>query len=128
MNPDILIYANTIIATSKALLRDSQLSNKQREVIEVISRAANEFVRIYDDCMAMPFEKFARELRHEIMNPLTPIRGYSEMLLIGMIGVLTPEQQEFVQQIAESGNMLRSGVDVVVNNARKLVTATAVTA
>jgi signal transduction histidine kinase len=128
MNPDILIYANTIIATSKTLLRDSQLSAKQREVIGVISRAANEFVRIYNDCMAMPFEQFARELRHEIMNPLTPIRGYTEMLLIGMIGTLTPEQQEFVQQIAESGNLLRSGVDVVVNNARKLVAAKAVTA
>jgi signal transduction histidine kinase len=49
---------------------------------------------------------FLATVSHELRTPLTSIIGYSEMLVEGLAGDLSPEQREFVQTIREKGEQL----------------------
>jgi signal transduction histidine kinase len=49
---------------------------------------------------------FLGVISHELRTPLTSIIGYSEMLLEGIAGGLTADQQRFVQTIHEKGEQL----------------------
>lgn len=49
---------------------------------------------------------FLATVSHELRTPLTSIIGYSEMLVEGLAGALSPEQHEFVQTIREKGEQL----------------------
>ncbi|HZH03357.1 MAG TPA: ATP-binding protein [Myxococcaceae bacterium] len=49
---------------------------------------------------------FLATVSHELRTPLTSILGYSEMLVEGLAGRLTPEQTEYVRTIGEKGETL----------------------
>jgi two-component system, NarL family, sensor histidine kinase BarA len=49
---------------------------------------------------------FLATMSHELRTPLTSVIGYSEMMLEGLGGALTPEQREYVQIIMEKGESL----------------------
>jgi signal transduction histidine kinase len=49
---------------------------------------------------------FLATVSHELRTPLTSIIGYSEMLVEGLAGEMTPEQREFVQTIRDKGEQL----------------------
>ena len=49
---------------------------------------------------------FLATVSHELRTPLTSIIGYSEMLVEGLAGDMTPEQREFVQTIRDKGEQL----------------------
>lgn len=49
---------------------------------------------------------FLATVSHELRTPLTSILGYSEMLVEGLAGELTPEQRDFVQTIRDKGDQL----------------------
>ncbi len=49
---------------------------------------------------------FLATVSHELRTPLTSIIGYSEMLVEGLAGALSPEQHEFVQTIRDKGDQL----------------------
>jgi two-component system, NarL family, sensor histidine kinase BarA len=51
---------------------------------------------------------FLATVSHELRTPLTSIIGYSEMLVEGLAGELTPEQRDFVQTIRDKGDQLLS--------------------
>ncbi len=51
---------------------------------------------------------FLATVSHELRTPLTSIIGYSEMLVEGLAGELSPEQLEFVKTIHVKGNQLLS--------------------
>jgi len=49
---------------------------------------------------------FLATVSHELRTPLTSVIGYSEMLLEGLAGPLSPEQRDYVQIIMEKGDHL----------------------
>jgi len=49
---------------------------------------------------------FLATVSHELRTPLTSIIGYSEMLVEGLAGDMSPEQREFVQTIRDKGEQL----------------------
>ncbi len=51
---------------------------------------------------------FLATVSHELRTPLTSIIGYSEMLVEGLAGELSPEQRDFVQTIRDKGDQLLS--------------------
>lgn len=113
-------YATAIIDGSQALLgeKDGLLNTRQRDDIKVILANAERFIHVYAECQALSPRDFVANMRHEIGNPLTPIRGYSELLLMGVVGTLNERQQSQVQGIVDSTNALRRGVEDMLNAAR----------
>ncbi len=113
-----------IIHLQSRLLMDSDksyLSLSQRQAIELINR--------YSTHLAI----FARQshtnqqqldkIRHELINILTPIVGYVEMLADGWIGTLNPDQSDHVDIIQQSVNMLRNVV--LLNNVQTEISESA---
>lgn len=52
--------------------------------------------------MQTPTDNF-RELRHELKGPLTTINLYTEGLLSGMVGPLTEEQKNYIEELRRAG-------------------------
>lgn len=64
-------------------------------------------------------EEFSAMITHELKTPLVPVIGYSELLLDGTLGELTPKQKEKAQVINNSAtSLLRLISDLL--DARKL--------
>ncbi|HOT90481.1 MAG TPA: GAF domain-containing sensor histidine kinase [Anaerolineae bacterium] len=59
--------------------------------------------------------EFISTLAHELRTPITCIWGYVEMLGGGMLGTLTPQQQEFVETIGESVQRMETFVNNIVD-------------
>lgn len=118
-------YATTIIACAELLLRqqDGSLNDKQLRTIKTIIASAEQFIHIYAACQAMSISDFVANMRHEVGNPLTPIRGYSELLLMGALGGLNDTQLESVKEIADTTVQLQSGVEAMVRGAREQLAA-----
>ncbi|MBI4211457.1 MAG: hypothetical protein HY540_02360 [Deltaproteobacteria bacterium] len=49
---------------------------------------------------------FLATMSHELRTPLTAIIGFSELLIEGVMGVMTEEQKESIQEILHNGNNL----------------------
>jgi len=58
--------------------------------------------------------EFLAAMGHELKTPLHAIRGYSQLLLEGIDGPLTPAQQEDLENILRSGDHLRALIDNVL--------------
>lgn len=116
-------YASTIIECAQALLgqSDGELSDRQREIMKKIIANAERFIHIYAEYQALPFETFGSSIsmRHEFGTPLTPITGYSELLLMGALGALNDKQMQHVRDICDTTNQLRLAVDMIVGEARR---------
>jgi signal transduction histidine kinase len=80
------------------LLRD-RLAQTNRELV-----AVNAELEQLSDLKS----QFIAVAAHELAKPLTPIRGYLEMLLDGDFGPLTGEQRERLEVVARSARRLRS--------------------
>lgn len=63
--------------------------------------AAIENARLYEQVRRanQARSEFVSFVAHELRTPMTSIKGYADMLLKGMVGSLTPTQQEFVHTI-----------------------------
>lgn len=61
---------------------------------------------------------FVATVSHELRTPLTSVIGYSEMLLEGMAGELTPEQEQYVRTILEKGESLLQLIGQVLDLSR----------
>ena len=110
-----------IIDCSQALLREEEgeLNVKQRRGIRSIISNAEVLVHLVTEFLAVPLNEVTADLRHELANPLTPIRGYSELLSMGMMGVLNEQQQFYAHGLYESADSLRLMVEEMVNDARR---------
>jgi signal transduction histidine kinase len=121
-------YTATIIECAQALLGESDgpLSDKQYEIMKRIIANAERFIHIFAEYQALPLDTLVttRTLRHEFGTPLTPITGYSELLIMGVLGALNEKQMEHVQRICETTNQLRLAVEMIVNEARRLTAQT----
>ena len=111
-------YFAMILAHSALLLEasDSPLTEIQKSSITLISKYTEELKQSVKKTEILSETEMHRFLRHELLNVLTPIVGYIEMLADGWIGKLTPDQAAHieiiyyavhdVQSIIESQTML----------------------
>jgi signal transduction histidine kinase len=62
--------------------------------------------------------QFLANMSHDLRSPLNSILGFSELLLTGIDGELTPEQRAMVQPIHESGKTLLQQIDDILDTAK----------
>ena len=74
---------------------------KQKELDEKLNAAYEELKE--SDVLR---EEFASMVTHELKTPLTPIKGYCEMLQDKSFGTLTETQQDYVKKINSSAELL----------------------
>lgn len=55
---------------------------------------------------------------HELKNPLASVKGYADVLLSGMTGTLTEQQQNFVNIIKSNANRMQTLIDDLRDSAR----------
>jgi PAS domain S-box-containing protein len=55
--------------------------------------------------------EFVSTVSHELRTPMTPIQGFADLLLRGVAGPVTPEQQHFLRLIKSNADRLRVLVD-----------------
>lgn len=70
---------------------------------------AIENARLYEALVRVNQAKseFVSLVSHELRTPMTSMRGYADMLRKGMVGPLTPQQQEFVEAITRNVERMR---------------------
>lgn len=61
---------------------------------------------------------FLATMSHELRTPLTSVIGYSEMLLEGLAGALTPEQRDYVNTILGKADQLLQLITSVLDMSR----------
>lgn len=54
---------------------------------------------------------FVRNIAYQLKNPLTPIKAYTEMLLMGVAGPLSEGQQGYLQAVASSASDLEETIN-----------------
>lgn len=128
MDNELENLAEMVIMCAHLLLGeyDGRLSAKQSEAIKAILASSERFIHLYAECANAPFEELAMKVRHDIGNELTPMRGYSELLVMGVIGSLNEKQKTYVRQIVDSTDHIRIRVEALVRQARALMEDTAV--
>jgi len=88
--------------------------------LEFITRVADNIAiavdnaRLYEALRQANLTKseFVSTMAHELRTPMSCIYGYAEMLGTGMMGALTPQQQEFIDTIGENAQRM----DTIVND------------
>lgn len=121
MDTELRILTNQVIANANALLsqRDGVLTEKQLKAVHIIIANAEKFLLLCIEFHEVDLEAITSTMRHELGNPLTPIRGYSDLLGTGMMGDLNSNQQDSVQIIFKSTDALRARVEEIVEEARQ---------
>ncbi|WP_160166945.1 ATP-binding protein [Desulfotignum phosphitoxidans] len=79
----------------KALVTELKAKNKEAEKLMIQAEAAN---RAKSDFLA--------NMSHELRTPLNSIIGFSEVIRDGMAGTVTDEQEQYLNDIWESGRHL----------------------
>lgn len=59
--------------------------------------------------------RFIKHVSHELRAPLTTIKGFTDMLLLGTVGELTDSQQEYVGHISSASNALVKITDAILD-------------
>ena len=87
---------------NKAELTDKEVSQKLfKELIGKYAEAERELVRLNE-----VKNRFLGIAAHDLRNPLSAIRGFSELLKDGDMGVLSDEQHEFISRIYDASNSM----------------------
>ncbi len=92
----------------------------KKSKLEFVSRVADNIAiavdnaRLYEALRQANLTKseFVSTMAHELRTPMSCIFGYADMLGTGMMGALTPQQQEFVDAISENAQRM----DTVVSD------------
>lgn len=85
--------------------------------LEVKTHLANE-ARIEAETANRAKAEFLATMSHELRTPLNAISGYADLLLLGVRGDLTPEQQRDVERLKRSGQHLLALINDVLNFAK----------
>jgi signal transduction histidine kinase len=124
---DLQMPAEAIVAHCQSLLdeAESTLTEQQQDFIRTMQNNGQRFcaqlVALHDRIEEMRAGKGYHEIGHELRSPLTTIFGYNHLLLNGMMGEITPQQREHLQQIEQSSTHLRDTLDQLFDNARREV-------
>ena len=82
-----------------------------------LNRMSEELGRLYRQLEAANRHKseFLASMSHELRTPLNAIIGFSEVLLENLFGELNPKQEEYLQDILESGRHLLSLINDILD-------------
>ncbi|MBF0517478.1 MAG: HAMP domain-containing protein [Nitrospirae bacterium] len=84
--------------------QELQLTNKELIIAKEMADAANRAK-----------SQFLANMSHELRTPLNAIIGFSEMLNLGLVGDLQKDQKEYINDIFESGHMLLSLINDILD-------------
>src|SRR5262249_29261224 len=93
-DPDISDLLETFASQSALAVQNAHLFREiaqKRHEVEVASRHKSEFLA---------------SMSHELRTPLNAVIGFSDVLLEGMFGELNEKQNEYVEDIRDSGRHL----------------------
>lgn len=117
---DLIHTAAEIHRLSTALLASpTPLTANQHDDTKQIASNASRFADVVTE-MADLLNSGSAEIRgmsHEVRTPVTAIRGFADMLLMGIDGPLTKFQEEQVREIKHYGHKLQLLVDDLFNSA-----------
>ena len=96
------------------LLQDVEQSREDAQ------KKAVEIAKLYDDLKVVDRMKteFLSMISHELRTPMTPIKGYSEMLLSGQVGELSEQQRRTITVIKKEGEHLLNLIDSILDVSR----------
>ena len=90
-NDEIGEFSKAFDSVANTMKKNQELIKKQLVKLEVIDKQK---------------EEFSSMITHELKTPLTPIRGYCEMLKDEDFGTLTEEQLSYIEKIDSSAVLL----------------------
>jgi signal transduction histidine kinase len=101
-------------------LEEAELHRQKAAAEEALRRKNRELEEQYRRAQAASRMKsiFLANMSHELRTPLTAVIGFAELLVDGKVGTLTPEQQDFTQDILANGKHLLSLINDVLDLAR----------
>ena len=114
-------HATIIIENAQLLLSAhfGALTSYQEEFLRHILANAEKFIHLYATFHNATPVEITSAMRHDLGNPLTPIRGYTELIQRPMAGTLNSRQQISIQQIAYSSEALRLAILEAVLTAKQ---------
>jgi PAS domain S-box-containing protein len=110
-----------LLGISEDVTRQKALEERQQkarvELEEVVERRTHELRRAKDEAEYANRAKsdFLASMSHELRTPLNAIIGFSEMLAEQYFGDLNQRQQDYVQDILDSGKHLLSLINDVLD-------------
>ena len=94
-------YADRLIFSSEERYRQAaEEAERARTALEMADRAKNEFLA---------------RMSHELRTPLNAILGYVQLLDLGILGVVTPEQHTHLNRVRQSAVHLLSLVNEILD-------------
>lgn len=116
MDEQILNHITTIVDGARYLLSEEggTLTADQTPAVQMILRNAERFIHIYAEFEQATADEIAKFMRHDLGNILTPIRGFSDLLVRQRIGDLNPDQHACVEGIQQSTVALYEAIQKLV--------------
>lgn len=113
-------YAAAIVRDADLLLEDAtSLNDQQQNALDQIKRSITRFMSLYDESHAMVSEPHERQnLSFEFRTPLTSIAGFCDLLRLGGLGSLTPDQLHHIQRIKASQEFILDAFTIWMKSKR----------
>ncbi len=116
---EITLAQNVAATASQALERARLYDTLQQELAE--RRRAQEELATANVLLAEANElksHFMANMSHELRTPLNSILGYTEMLMQGLYGPLTVQQQDRLEKVSRNGRMLLQLINNILDITR----------
>lgn len=116
-------YPQSDIELLQTLGNQIGVSLETTRLFEMLQRRANELEKAYLALRRADRlkDEFIRNISHELRTPLTAVSGYTDLLLAGDVGALTPEQSELLQIVADrSDDLIKMINDMITLQQTKL--------
>lgn len=114
----IIAHANAVLDISNGPLSDDQVDHLQT-IIRHAQRFESALLKYGDQLMAMWRGGPYVDISHPLGNPVTPIVGFSWLLLTESAGALTSAQARHVEAIQQLGHTISSTISEIVRRAQQ---------